>query len=103
MKQVYGTDSMPETGENVAEAYQISRADQDAFAFRSQRKRGAPLRADSSPTRSFAVEAKDGKGKPVLFTADEHPRPQTTLDDLAKLKTPFRNPGTVTAGNASGW
>jgi len=102
MKQVYGTDSMPETGENVAEAYQISRADQDAFAFRSQQKAGRAMASGFFAEEIVAVEAKDGKGKPVPFTADEHPRPLTTLDDLAKLKTPFRNPGTVTAGNASG-
>jgi 3-oxoadipyl-CoA thiolase len=102
MKQVYGTDSMPETGENVAEAYQISRADQDAFALRSQQKAGRAIASGFFAEEIVAVEAKDGKGKPVAFTADEHPRPQTTAEDLAKLKTPFRNPGTVTAGNASG-
>jgi len=102
MKQVYGTDSMPETGENVAEAYQISRADQDAFAWRSQQKAGRAIANGFFAEEIVAVEAKDGKGKPVPFTADEHPRPQTTLEDLARLKTPFRNPGTVTAGNASG-
>ena len=102
MKAVYGTDSMPETGENVAEAYQISRADQDAFALTSQQKAGRAIASGFFAEEIVAVEAKDGKGKPVLFTADEHPRPQTTADDLAKLKTPFRNPGTVTAGNASG-
>ena len=102
MKQAYGTDSMPETGENVAEAYQISRADQDAFALRSQQKAGRAIASGFFAEEIVAVEAKDGKGKPVAFTADEHPRPQTTAEDLAKLKTPFRNPGTVTAGNASG-
>jgi 3-oxoadipyl-CoA thiolase len=102
MKAAHGTDSMPETGENVAEAYQISRADQDAFALRSQQKAGRAIASGYFAEEIVAVEAKDGKGKPVAFTADEHPRPQTTADDLAKLKTPFRNPGTVTAGNASG-
>ncbi|HWD27513.1 MAG TPA: 3-oxoadipyl-CoA thiolase [Rhizomicrobium sp.] len=102
MKQVYGTDSMPETGENVAEAYQISRADQDAFAWRSQQKAGRAAASGFFAEEIVAVEAKDGKGKPMPFAADEHPRPQTTLEDLARLKTPFRNPGTVTAGNASG-
>jgi 3-oxoadipyl-CoA thiolase len=102
MKAVYGTDSMPETGENIAEAYQISRADQDAFALRSQQKAGRAIASGFFAEEIVAVEGKDGKGKPVPFTADEHPRPQTTADDLAKLKTPFRNPGTVTAGNASG-
>jgi len=102
MKAVYGTDSMPETGENVAEAYQISRADQDAFAYRSQQKAGRAMASGFFAEETVSVEARDAKGKPVPFTADEHPRPNTTLDDLAKLKTPFRNPGTVTAGNASG-
>jgi 3-oxoadipyl-CoA thiolase len=102
MKAVYGTDSMPETGENVAEAYQISRADQDAFALRSQQKAGRAIASGFFAEEIVAVEAKDGKGKPAPFGADEHPRPQTTAEDLAKLKTPFRNPGTVTAGNASG-
>ncbi|MEJ1968055.1 MAG: 3-oxoadipyl-CoA thiolase [Rhizomicrobium sp.] len=102
MKAAYGTDSMPETGENVAEAYQISRADQDAFALRSQHKAGRAIAGGFFAEEIVAVEAKDGKGKPVPFAADEHPRPQTTAEDLAKLKTPFRSPGTVTAGNASG-
>src|ERR1700710_344210 len=102
MKAVYGTDSMPETGENVAEAYQISRAEQDAFALRSQQKAGRAITNGFFAEEIVAVEAKDGKGKPAPFSADEHPRPQTTAEDLAKLKTPFRNPGPVTAGNASG-
>lgn len=102
MKSVYGTDSMPETGENVAEAYQISRADQDAFALRSQQKAGRAIERGFFAEEIVVVEAKDSKGKPAPFIADEHPRPQTTAEDLAKLKTPFRNPGTVTAGNASG-
>ncbi|MGZ5931205.1 MAG: 3-oxoadipyl-CoA thiolase [Rhizomicrobium sp.] len=102
MKSVYGTDSMPETGENVAEAYQISRADQDAFALRSQQKAARAIERGFFAEEIVAVEAKDSKGKPAPFIADEHPRPQTTAEDLAKLKTPFRNPGTVTAGNASG-
>lgn len=102
MKAVYGTDSMPETGENVAEAYQISRADQDAFALRSQQKAGRAIERGYFAEEIIPVEAKDNKGKPAPFTADEHPRPQTTAEDLARLKTPFRNPGTVTAGNASG-
>ncbi len=102
MKSVYGTDSMPETGENVAEAYRISRADQDAFALRSQQKAGRAIERGFFAEEIVAVEAKDSKGKPAPFIADEHPRPQTTAEDLAKLKTPFRNPGTVTAGNASG-
>jgi 3-oxoadipyl-CoA thiolase len=100
MKAQYGVDSMPETAENVAEQFQVTRADQDAFAFRSQQRAGAArafLAEEIVP-----VEAKDARGKPVTVSTDEHPRPDTRLEDLAKLKTPFRNPGTVTAGNASG-
>jgi 3-oxoadipyl-CoA thiolase len=100
MKAQYGVDSMPETGENVAEEFQIARADQDAFACRSQQraaKAGAFFAEEIVP-----VEAKDARGKPLTVTTDEHPRPDTTLEGLAKLKTPFRTPGTVTAGNASG-
>jgi 3-oxoadipyl-CoA thiolase len=100
MKAQYGVDSMPETAENVAEQFQITRADQDAFAYRSQ-QRAAAARAFLAE-EIVPVEAKDGRGKPVTVVADEHPRPDTKLEDLAKLKTPFRNPGTVTAGNASG-
>ena len=102
MKAVYGTDSMPETGENVAEAYQISRADQDAFALRSQQKAARAIDRGFFAEEVVAVDTKDAKGKPAVFLHDEYPRPQTTAEDLAKLKTPFRNPGTVTAGNASG-
>ncbi len=97
----YGTDSMPETGENVAEAFQVSRADQDAFALGSQQK-AARAQASGFFAREIApVTIKGRKGETVV-SHDEHPRPDTTLDALARLKTPFRNPGTVTAGNASG-
>lgn len=101
MKKVYGTDSMPETGENVAEAFQVSRQDQDKFAYRSQ------IRATKAQDSGFfakeivAVTIKGRKGDTVV-DADEHPRRDTTLEGLAKLRTPFREPGTVTAGNASG-
>jgi 3-oxoadipyl-CoA thiolase len=100
MQAQYGVDSNPETGENVAEEFQITRADQDACALRSQQRA-------AKATAFFAeeivpVEAKDARGKPVTVSVDEHPRADTTLDGLAKLKTPFRTPGTVTAGNASG-
>jgi acetyl-CoA acyltransferase len=100
MKTVYGTDSMPETGENVAESYQISRADQDVFAWRSQQKAGkgaANLAAEITPVR---IGQK--RGDDVVVAADEHPRPDTRLEQLARLPTPFREDGTVTAGNASG-
>ncbi len=101
MKALYGTDSMPETGENVAEEFQVSRADQDAFALRSQQK-AARAQASGFFAREIApLTLKTRKGETVIDT-DEHPRADTTLEGLAKLKTPFRNPGTVTAGNASG-
>jgi 3-oxoadipyl-CoA thiolase len=102
MKQQYGVDSMPETAENVAEQFQITRADQDAFAHRSQQRAGAAIASGFFAEEIGPVEAKDARGKPATVGADEHPRPDTELQDLARLKTPFRNPGTVTAGNASG-
>src|SRR6187401_3445303 len=102
MKQQYGIDSMPETGENVAEEFQVTRADQDAFALRSQQRAGKAIAAGYFAKEIVAVEVPGGKAGPVKVDKDEHPRPETTLEQLAKLKTPFRNPGTVTAGNASG-
>jgi 3-oxoadipyl-CoA thiolase len=98
----YGVESMPETGENVAEDYSVKRADQDAFAYRSQmraaRARAAGFFAEEIiPVR---VEVRQGESREV--TVDEHPRPDTTLEGLARLPTLFRTPGTVTAGNASG-
>jgi len=102
MKAQYGVDSMPETAENVAADFQIARADQDAFALRSQSRAGAAIAAGFFAEEIVPVEAKDARGKPATVSADEHPRPDTKIEDLAKLKTPFRNPGTVTAGNASG-
>jgi 3-oxoadipyl-CoA thiolase len=102
MRAQYGVDSMPETGENVAADYQVSRADQDAFALRSQQRAGHAIESGFFAEEITPVTAKDAKGKPFTVDADEHPRPATTLEDLARLKTPFRNPGTVTAGNASG-
>ncbi len=101
MKTMYGTDSMPETGENVAEEFQVSRADQDAFALRSQRKAAAAQQNGFFAREIAPVTIKGRKGDTVV-DKDEHPRPDTTPEMLAKLKTPFRNPGTVTAGNASG-
>lgn len=101
MKTMYGTDSMPETAENVAEDYQISRADQDAFALRSQQKCKAAQEAGYFAREIAPVTIKGRKGDVVIDT-DEHPRGDTTLEMLAKLKTPFRSPGSVTAGNASG-
>jgi 3-oxoadipyl-CoA thiolase len=102
MKQQYGVDSMAETGENVAEEYQVSRADQDAFALRSQQRAGAAIAAGYFAEEIVPVEAPGGKAGPIKVDKDEHPRPDTTLEALAKLKPFARNPGTVTAGNASG-
>ncbi len=102
LKQQYGIDSMPETGENVAEDYHISRSDQDAFALRSQ-QRAAAAQASGRLAREIApVAAPRRKGEPVVVEADEHPRADTTLEALARLPAPFRPGGTVTAGNASG-
>ncbi len=102
MKQQYGVDAMPETGENVAEDYQISRADQDAFAFRSQQRAGKAIASGYFAEEIVAVEVPGGRAGPVTVDKDEHPRPDTTMDGLAKLKPFVRNPGTITAGNASG-
>ncbi len=102
MKQQYGVDAMPETAENVAEDYQVARADQDAFAFRSQQRAGKAIASGYFAEEIVAVEVPGGRAGPVTVDKDEHPRPDTTLDGLAKLKPFARNPGTVTAGNASG-
>jgi 3-oxoadipyl-CoA thiolase len=102
MKAQYGVDAMPETGENVAEEFQVSRADQDAFAIRSQQRAGKAIASGFFAKEIVAVEIPGRKGETVKVDKDEHPRPETTLEQLTKLKTPFRNPGTVTAGNASG-
>jgi 3-oxoadipyl-CoA thiolase len=102
MKQQYGVDSMAETGENVAEEYQVSRADQDAFALRSQQRAGKAIASGYFAEEIVPVEVPGGKAGPVKVDRDEHPRPDTTLEGLAKLKPFARNPGTVTAGNASG-
>src|SRR3954465_8477296 len=102
MKQQYGVDAMPETGENVAEEFQVSRADQDAFAIRSQQRAGAAIASGYFAEEITPVSAPGGKAGPVTVDKDEHPRPETTLEGLTKLKPIVRNPGTVTAGNASG-
>jgi len=100
LKAQYGVDAMPETAENVAEDYQVARADQDAFALRSQQ------RARAAAAGYFAAEivpvVVPGNSGPLTVATDEHPRPDTTLEGLAKLKPIVRNGGTVTAGNASG-
>ena len=101
MKAQYGVESMPETGENVAEDFAISRADQDAFALRSQAKASAAQASGRLGLEITPVSVAQRKGNPVFVSTDEHPR-ATTLEALAKLATPFRKGGTVTAGNASG-
>jgi 3-oxoadipyl-CoA thiolase len=101
MKAQYGVDSMPETGENVAEDYQVSRDDQDKFAVRSQGKASAAQKNGRLAKEIVAVSIPQRKGDPVIVDRDEHPR-ETTPETLAKLPTPFRKGGSVTAGNASG-
>ncbi|KQY43628.1 MULTISPECIES: 3-oxoadipyl-CoA thiolase [Rhizobium/Agrobacterium group] len=102
MKKQYGVDSMPETGEKVAEDYKVSRADQDAFALHSQNKAAAAQDNGRLAREITAVVIPQRKGDPVTIDRDEHPR-ATTIETLAKLGTPFRKEGgTVTAGNASG-
>jgi 3-oxoadipyl-CoA thiolase len=93
---------MPETGENVAEEFQVKRADQDAFAWRSQQRAGKAQAAGFFAEEIVPVEIPGKKGEVTVFDKDEHIRAETTLEQLAKLKTPFRDNGTVTAGNASG-
>src|SRR3981189_840965 len=102
MKQQYGVDSMPETGENVAEEFQVSRADQDAFAIRSQQRAGQAIASGYFAEEITPFSVPGGKAGPITVDKDEHPRPETTLEGLTKLKPIVRNPGTVTAGNASG-
>ncbi len=102
MKKQYGVDSMPETGENVAEDYEVSREDQDAFAVRSQAKAAAAQENGRLAREIIPVTIPQRKGDPVVVGKDEHPR-ATTMEALAKLGTPFKKEGgTVTAGNASG-
>lgn len=102
LKRQYGIDSMPETAENVAEDFSISREDQDAFALKSQQKAEAAMKSGRLAEEIVPVMIPQRKGDPVLADADEHPRAGTTLDMLSGLKTPFRESGSVTAGNASG-
>ncbi len=101
MKAQYGVDSMPETAENVAQDFQVSRADQDAFALRSQQRAAAAQASGFFGREMTPVTVKTRKGETVV-DRDEHPR-ETSLEALAKLKAPFRKEGgSVTAGNASG-
>ncbi len=102
MQQQYGVDSMPETAENVAEQFSISRQDQDGFAWRSQQRTARAVESGRLRSEIIPVRIPQRKGEDLLVEDDEHPRPQTTLEQLAKLKTPFRDKGSVTAGNASG-
>ena len=102
IKQQYGVDSMPETAENVAEEFNISREDQDAFALESQQRANHALSNSRFASEVIPVSIPQNKGEDVLVDTDEYPRPDTTLEKLAKLSTPFRENGTVTAGNASG-
>ncbi len=101
MKAKYGIDSMPETAENVAAEFKVSRADQDAFALRSQQRAAAAISAGRLAEEIVPVSLPARKGDPVIVTRDEHPR-ETTAESLAKLKGVVRPDGTVTAGNASG-
>jgi acetyl-CoA acyltransferase len=101
IKEQYGTDSMPETGENVAAEYAVRRADQDAFAFRSHRRAVAAIESGRMAEEIVAVQIVKKKER-IAVDRDEHPRADTTLEALARLPTPFRAGGTVTAGNSSG-
>ena len=101
MQKQYGIDSMPDTAENVAEEFQISRADQDAFALRSQERAAAAQASGRFAKEIVAVTIPQRRGDPTIVDTDEHPR-QTTLEKLASLPAPFRDGGSVTAGNASG-
>ena len=102
MKAKYGIDSMPETAENVAAEHQVSRADQDAFSYRTQQRWAAAHASGFFKREIVPVAIPQKKGDPKIFDTDEHPRPDTTLEGLAKLKPIVKPDGTVTAGNASG-
>jgi len=101
LKAQYGTDSMPETAENVAAEFDISRADQDGFAARSQARAAAAIASGRMAEEIVPVPVPQRRGDPVMVETDEHPR-ATTVDKLGKLPAPFRDGGSVTAGNASG-
>jgi len=102
MLEQYGTDSMPETAENLAAEFNISREDQDAFAWRSQQKAGQAMESGRLGEEIVPVSIPQLKGEPLIVDQDEHPRPETKLEKLGKLTTPFRENGCITAGNASG-
>ena len=102
MKKQYGIDSMPETAENVAEEFQVNREDQDAFAYRSQMRAVAAQQNGRLAKEITPVTIPQRRGDAIVVELDEHPRADTTLEGLAKLRAPFREGGSVTAGNASG-
>lgn len=102
MREQYGVDSMPETAENVAEEFKVNREDQDAFALRSQQRVKDAMETGRLAEEICAVTIPQRKGEPRVVDTDEHPRPQTTAEALAKLKGIVRKDGTITAGNASG-
>ena len=102
MHKQYGTESMPETAENLAAEFKISREDQDAFAWRSQQKAGRAMESGRLADEILPVSIAQRKGESLVVEQDEHPRPDTKLEKLGKLSTPFRENGTITAGNASG-
>ncbi len=102
MLEQYGTDSMPETAENLAAEFNISREDQDAFAWRSQQKAGQAMESGRLGEEIVPVSIPQRKGEPLIVDQDEHPRPETKLEKLGTLTTPFRENGCITAGNASG-
>jgi len=102
LKARYGVDSMPETAENVAEEFQVNRADQDAFSYRTQQRWAKAHAACFFSSEIVPVMIPQKKGDPKKFDIDEHPRPETTIETLAKLKPVVKPNGTVTAGNASG-
>ncbi len=102
LRAQYGVDSMPETGENVAADFGVSREDQDAFALRSQQRAVAAQRNGRLEREIVPVTSARRKGDPVVVVVDEHPRTDTSMEALARLPTPFRQVGSVTAGNASG-
>jgi len=102
LQKQYGLDSMPETAENLAEKYKISREDQDEFAWRSQQKAGQAQESGRFAEEIVPVSIPQRKADPLLVEQDEHPRPETKLEKLGKLSTPFRENGCITAGNASG-
>jgi 3-oxoadipyl-CoA thiolase len=102
MKSQYGVDSMPETAENVAADFNVSREDQDAFAFRSQQRTATAQQNGKLSQEIVPVTIPQRKGDPKVVDTDEHPRADTTMEILAGLKAPFRAGGSVTAGNASG-